>query len=217
MLSANAPSTPAGTEKKKLRFLCLHGHRANATVMKFQLMGLQMAMPDAEMVIVNGSAVATEDPTEDILSFFGRENGPYYEWDYETSWDYMKAVVQEKGPFDGVIGFSQGAAIASALTARVLEECRTGEADAAHSLMWRGVVLVGGVEIPELESVQMQSVHVHGEQDPYAPRSRLLLQCYERGGEKLSFFTHKGGHAFPGPPKAPIYAGIARAIREMFE
>ncbi|KAJ3400822.1 hypothetical protein HDU80_006580 [Chytriomyces hyalinus] len=211
MLSANAPSQSG---KQKLRFLCLHGHRANATVMKFQLMGLQMAMPDAEMVTVNGSAVATEDPTEDILSFFGRENGPYYEWDHETSWDYIKSIVQEKGPFDGVIGFSQGAAIATALTARALDECRTGEVD---SLMWRGVVLVGGVEIPELESVQMSSVHVHGEQDPYAPRSRLLLQCYERGGEKLSLFTHKGGHAFPGPPKAPIYAGIARAIREMFE
>ncbi|KAJ3233348.1 hypothetical protein HDU81_002329 [Chytriomyces hyalinus] len=174
-----------------------------------------MAMPDAEMIIVNGSAVATQDPTEDILSFFGRENGPYYEWDSETSWDYVKAIVEEKGPFDGVIGFSQGAAIATVLTAKALDECR--RKDAPRSLMWRGLVLVGGVEVPDLESVQMQSVHVHGEQDPFAPRSRLLLQSYERGGEKLTIFTHKGGHAFPGPPKAPIYSDIARAIREMFE
>jgi hypothetical protein len=110
--------TPVTSDRKK--WLAIHGFRTNPIVMEHQLGELVKLLGDIELVCVQAPHAARG------LCPDGIEDG--YEWwsaDRDTSYvngwignvglgeslQYMESVTEGKG-FDGVIGFSQGAAIA---------------------------------------------------------------------------------------------------------
>ncbi|CAI7794265.1 unnamed protein product [Closterium sp. NIES-53] len=65
-------------------------------------------------------------------------DGQVYGW--ATSLSHLRKVVSELGPFDGVLGFSQGAAVAAAVAALASKE-----REEAHALFsWKEVTVVGG-------------------------------------------------------------------------
>ncbi len=56
------------------------------------------------------------------------------EWQYSQqtagwneSWEHLQHILQTQGPFDGVLGFSQGAAVAAVLCAQQVEALLRGE------------------------------------------------------------------------------------------
>jgi hypothetical protein len=74
---------------------------------------------------------------------------PYFVWNryyapYEVSkvHDYVRAVQAHQGPYDGVIGFSEGAALAAAL---LLEDASSS--DRRHTPMFRFAVFVNAVNL----------------------------------------------------------------------
>lgn len=120
-------------------------------------------------------------------------------WQYETqtegwgtSWEYLQKVFHELGPFDGVLGFSQGAAVAAAL-------CQL-----RASVHFRFAVLCSGYRPPflfaEAGTISCPSLHIYGDQD---------RQIHDRTSEQLAdlfcddertVVKHGCGHIIPTQP-----------------
>ncbi|KAJ9458496.1 PKTS1 [Diplonema papillatum] len=126
------PDGTAPADVKK-RVLCLHGWRDSRALLLAQLKPLlgRFARDGVQLVLVNAPHKATGTGHPDIPA-----DEELFEWwhcplkrrdavlHYEDAWDgdvcvgreesveYVRALAEQHGPFDGVIGFSQGAAMA---------------------------------------------------------------------------------------------------------
>ena len=120
----------ASTEAhRRLRILCLHGYRSSAEVMELQLRPYAEALGGAaELVFVDAPLRATgpNDPTipKEVPTFewYGEPGASFEEgWKREPQAAALDEALREiaaSGPYDGVIGFSQGGAVASLVDAR---------------------------------------------------------------------------------------------------
>ena len=155
--------------------------------------------------------------------------GPFHEWwdaneteDGEQEYAglpeavaHVQAHIAEFGPYDLIIGFSQGAMLATILTS-LLEKpdhVRRPPFDAVDGVAlepWKMVVLVGGMEprdhrLAELlsgETLRTPSVHMRGEKDKlFEPGGRLLSRYSDADGQRLDI-VHAGGHTFPREKEA---------------
>lgn len=162
----------------KVKILCLHGFTSSAARLARQLAPVVSASApwasfhfvDAPFAVEPGYAWwRAQDRT-------GPE-GEYAEYEgWPTSRSYLHDVLREQGPFDGVLGFSQGAVVTSLLC--LMPEFRD---------RFDFGVLVGGFKArdPELrknyaegnEGFKRSSLHVWGTQDDIVP---------PRASEKLS-------------------------------
>lgn len=101
----------------KLKVLCLHGFYNNSSVMKYQMAYYEYIFGDfIEFHYLNAPYDASAIFDEQIKKKFG---GPFFAWvkkDTEKhnfdglteSCEYVKEYWATHGPFDGLIGFSQG-------------------------------------------------------------------------------------------------------------
>ncbi|KAG9239334.1 serine hydrolase FSH [Amylocarpus encephaloides] len=104
-----------------MRFLCLHGHGTNSRILETQLELLRATLPCSwEFEFLDGEFDAA--PAPGVKAIFP---GPYLCYhgepipkDVQHAHNLVLDVIREEGPFDGVIGFSQGAALAAAFIAR---------------------------------------------------------------------------------------------------
>ncbi|KAL2760691.1 hypothetical protein ACRALDRAFT_1066831 [Sodiomyces alcalophilus JCM 7366] len=98
-----------------MRLLCLHGVGSSGSICESQFQPfVKAADPSYEFVFVNGPVTSIRGP-----GMGGEYDGPFYSHTtgYTTgemveALDHLEAVMEEMGPFDGVVGFSQGAALA---------------------------------------------------------------------------------------------------------
>ncbi|KAF7112718.1 hypothetical protein RHSIM_RhsimUnG0200500 [Rhododendron simsii] len=108
---------------KKPRFLCLHGLRMSAGVLQTQLIKRwpEALLGKLDLVFPNGPYLAQRK--SDIEDFY---DPPFYEWfqysqDYQEVFNfdncvaYIEDYMIKHGPFDGLMGFSQGAVISATL------------------------------------------------------------------------------------------------------
>eukprot|EP01062_Namystynia_karyoxenos_P055278 TRINITY_DN46046_c0_g1_i1.p2 TRINITY_DN46046_c0_g1~~TRINITY_DN46046_c0_g1_i1.p2 ORF type:complete len:245 (+),score=70.71 TRINITY_DN46046_c0_g1_i1:62-736(+) len=210
---------PAG---RRPRVLCLHGNGTSASIMRVQLGHLQRTGA-GELTCIDGPTECP--PAPGITPHF--PEGPYYRFceraEGEGTWykpdsvarglAHVRAKWAELGPFDALLGFSQGANVAAMLAAEhagghalpglrcvvLLCGCEGG---------WRAAVGGGFAERP----VPLPSLHLAGEQDSLRPLSdRLLLMFTESGREQR---THSAGHRpFPGAAaEAREHAGAVGAF-----
>ncbi|OVA15257.1 Serine hydrolase FSH [Macleaya cordata] len=108
---------------RKPRFLCLHGYRTSGEIFKKQVV---RRWPDS--VLQNMDLVFVDAPfpalgKSDVEGYF---DPPYYEWfqfdeafmeyrNFNECLDYIQDCMLNHGPFDGLMGFSQGAILSAAL------------------------------------------------------------------------------------------------------
>lgn len=213
--------------KKQLRILCLHSWRTSGAIFKeqFERAKLLPAIDDlVELVFVDAPNLASGRPPSDVAANF--PSRPYYEWfttqgaednlkDFvltynglEASEEFVQKVIQEQGPFDGLIGFSQGAVMAAAMAAMqragtVLQGapplrfiCLFGAAFSDHPRHLEAFVK-GRVEIP--------TVHVIGHKDFIRKHSVNLVRQF---ASPVVIF-HPRGHVIPhleGPQLAVLRA-----------
>ncbi|KAL8170783.1 hypothetical protein V2J09_022587 [Rumex salicifolius] len=156
---SHASCNPGLTPSRKLRILCLHGFRQNASSFKGRTASLAKKLKSiAELVFVNAPyelpfvyqpirkdnepCLPKQDPPPlkscnkkyawlVADSFHSRSQE---EWDktdmafdalqyrqqtegFEESLSYLKSVFSQQGPFDGILGFSQGAAMTALICA----------------------------------------------------------------------------------------------------
>lgn len=99
---------------RKLRILCLHGYHGTAEILRLQMQRLIAATESiADHICVDAPSLRERDfgwwhAVED------RETGVEYKgWPRTREW--IRTVFERDGHFDGVFGFSQGAALAGLL------------------------------------------------------------------------------------------------------
>lgn len=171
-----------------LRVLCLHGYHGSGSILRDQMASLVAALPsDIELVYVNAPSLATGD--------FGWWHEAFDGWERTRDWavDLVRA-----GPrFDGIFGFSQGAALAGLLTA--LQETGT----APPEFKFGFAIMVGGFtsDLPKhaqlfRRKLTTPSVHVVGRRDVIVPR-KDSLRLADRFANPL-ILEHPGGHIVPG-------------------
>jgi predicted esterase len=97
-----------------MRILCLHGGGLNAKVMEMQMSGIIEALdPSYEFVFIDGEIERGPSPGVPAGT-----PGPFFSYHEGLEADGVRAacdlidiVLEEEGPFDGFVGFSQGAAV----------------------------------------------------------------------------------------------------------
>ncbi|KAL6473311.1 hypothetical protein MHYP_G00194990 [Metynnis hypsauchen] len=114
----------------------------------------------------------------------------------EESLDTVRAAVKDMGPFDGILGFSQGAALVAMV-------CALQEQQLEPAFNFRFAILVAGFRSAcaqhqhfyEDLHITLPSLHVFGHEDKVIPErmSRDLLPLFP-GAHIL---THPGGHFVP--------------------
>ncbi|KAK7925745.1 hypothetical protein WMY93_008055 [Mugilogobius chulae] len=107
----------------------------------------------------------------------------------------VREAVKTLGPFDGILGFSQGAAFVAML-------CSLQEQNLEPDFHFRFAVLVAGFrsactehELFYKSSLQIPSLHVFGQEDKVIPdhMSKDLLPVFK----DPQILTHPGGHFIP--------------------
>ncbi|CAM6127963.1 unnamed protein product [Calypogeia fissa] len=127
------------SSRRKLRVLGLHGWRTRGEILGKYLCRWSPSIHD----LVEFTFPNAPTPAKGKSAVEGIYEGPYFEWmqfnddrsefyGYEESIAFLVDYMEKNGPFDGLIGFSQGATICGALTAvqeRVSIHPETGDKD----------------------------------------------------------------------------------------
>ena len=212
------------------RLLCLHGFQTSARILEAQL-GRAGWGRLAECRCLDAPHPSGEAPAEVLRAFPGL--GPHREWwnaerlpggdgyDYRGVDASMAAVVAalrraaSRGePFDGLLGFSQGAGLAH--VAMCLQGAGGQVADLDIPPL-RFAVLIGGFSSRHgghralLERCRVgaqppwpgyRSVHIWGQRDPAKIGARRLAQTFPEAQALL--LEHPGGHVVPALDAADV-------------
>ncbi|KAF1871413.1 hypothetical protein Lal_00020206 [Lupinus albus] len=107
---------------RKPRFLCLHGFRTSAEIHRKQMQKWPQSLLDnLDLVYVDAPF-----PCQGKSAVEGLFDPPYYEWfqynnefteykNLDECLEYIEECMIKYGPFDGLLGFSQGGILAAAL------------------------------------------------------------------------------------------------------
>jgi len=170
-----------------LRVLCLHGYHGSGAILRDQMQPLTSALPsNIEFVYVDAPSLATGD--------FGWWHEGFDGWERTRDWAIDLVCA---GPrFDGLFGFSQGAALTGLLTA--LQQSGSAPPDFQFGF----AVMVGGFTSDRPQHANLlrhklatPSVHVIGRSDVIVPRGDSL-RLADRFADPL-IIEHPGGHIVP--------------------
>ncbi|KAJ1916827.1 hypothetical protein H4219_003560 [Mycoemilia scoparia] len=131
----------------------------------------------------------------------------------EDSIEYVKSIIKEQGPFVGVMGFSQGAALGAIMCALFSSpnlELKDGlgyNGDGVNNFKFG--VFFGGYRTEDKGGIwshifdnpcDVPSLHVYGSSDTTVSpqRSQTLIKCFKNP----TVFEHPGAHFIPITPAA---------------
>ncbi|XP_072953346.1 LOW QUALITY PROTEIN: uncharacterized protein [Typha angustifolia] len=189
--------------RRRPRFLCLHGFRASGEIMRTGVVGAWPAdvIARLDLVFADGSF-----PAEGKSSLEGIFPPPYFEW-YQRDTDmnyrnidkcleYIEELMIKDGPFDGLIGFSQGAMLSAALPGLQA----TGMALTRVPKVKYVVIMSGGIFLPPevvekayAPKIECPSLHIIGEKDPLREDGEILVKSFV----DPFIIRHSEGHIVP--------------------
>jgi hypothetical protein len=120
--------------------------------------------------------------------------------------ELILSAVEDDGPFDGVIGFSQGAAIAASV---IIHHAETHPLEPQYSLFKCAIFVCGGLP-PNYEGTRLLSpqddgqvikiptAHIVGKKDSLYPDCMALHGLCEKSNSLL--YDHGQGHEIPRDP-----------------
>ncbi|XP_062519324.1 esterase OVCA2-like [Corticium candelabrum] len=189
---------------RKLRILCLHGYRQSEAIFREKTGSLRKGLRKLvdPVYITAPNRVKSES-----------EGEPHYGWWFSSPDDSFDAsetsdvdngldksltlirdTLRAEGPFDGLLGFSQGGACASIISA--LRENEPSEFDFKFVILVSAFVSRCTKHLKYYKSrIQCPSLHVFGSSDRVIPRewSESLVSQYEQS----VVLCHAGGHYVP--------------------
>ena len=198
---------------RKPRILCLHGFRTSGEILSRQMSSFTYHC-GIECHFIDGPFIATGPPDRGIQTFY--PNTKYYEWG-STASALAESVLmiitylKQHGPFDGILGFSQGAAMATRVAHACLQHPQDQDQDDSDSRfgssakLFHFVILIGGVPPIELQTnssfqkLRDPNLHIYGTTDHVAERSiRLYEDFYDEvePGSK-TILKHSEDHRIP--------------------
>ncbi|KAI7880329.1 hypothetical protein K492DRAFT_162769 [Lichtheimia hyalospora FSU 10163] len=213
---------------KKLRILCLHGMGQNAVLFSKKSAALFRGTDNwIEKVYVNAPHAVLDPEYPSIGERHSRsdqgvsdEMRPYCWWFHDSyvpltadgyfhgfkeTLTYIASILSEKGPFDGIFGFSQGACLA-AILAHVLENPSSSLSASLDHPPLKFVIFSGGF-IPTQKATRKQlftslttplitpSLHLIGQVDTIIAPERM--EALSRAFIKPFVYRHPGGHFVP--------------------
>ncbi|GAX72970.1 hypothetical protein CEUSTIGMA_g424.t1 [Chlamydomonas eustigma] len=195
---------------RKLRVLALHSFRTSSKIFQAQFIRAKLGLATedlVEVVYIDAPHPASGLIPRDVEHFF---KGPYYEWfTVETMGDklqfdedklaasthYISKALKEKGPFDGIVAFSQGACLASSLVAMQ-----------SHGVVMQDIprlkfcILFGGFKSRHpvhkafmATKIKVPSLHVIGDRDDIKEDCLELADAFESS----ITLSHPKGHVIP--------------------
>ncbi len=198
----------------KLRILALHGYHGSAAILQSQLRPLaEASSPLADFVYVDAPSLANGDFGWWHAS--GKEGSIRYQG-WSRTRDWLKQLCATKGPFDGVFGFSQGAALTALLVGLCAAEPRRPEAQ----LHFDFAMLVGGFasgdarHAPLYEALrghELPTLHLIGRSDSIVSSTRS--HALARRFESPLILEHDGGHVIAATP--PIRRDVHAFLERM--
>jgi len=186
----------------KLRVLCLHGYRGAGKILRSQMEPLTEDLESAvDFVYVDAPSLSTGD--------FGWWHRNFRGW--ERTRDWAVSLFRQEPHFDGVFGFSQGAALTSLLVGMRAVD---GHVSERRPLSFDFAMMVGGFRSDSpahaylyaaTESYELPSLHIYGRSDQVVPieDSRILAAQFA----SPVVLEHQGGHVIAGTPA--IRQGVA--------
>ena len=187
--------------KRKLKILVLHSFRQSASRLRSRMRAIEAELEDiAELEFVEAPHPYEPDAEESTLltEDFGdvpdfRHQRCWWNADAEGSYqgceDSLRSVAAHF-PVDGILGFSQGAALTGLLAALHAEQLRFAiciSGFPARSEAHAAFMAPQGIDLP--------SLHIYGEQDVLMDHERTLALagCFV----EPQIVSHEGGHFFP--------------------
>jgi predicted esterase len=205
----------SNAKKPKLKILMIHGYRQNESAFRERTGGLRKSLKNYVDFVFCESPLEVpkfscqlEDETKenDKGWWFSASDSSYNALDktdvdlgFEQSLEYLNSVFESQGPFDAILGFSQGGCLASIL-------CRLSETQSEkyESIRFKFAIIVAGFRsnqsLHDLYydlsiKVKMPTLHIYGETDKVIPieMSEELTNYFE----DAKIFKHAGGHLLP--------------------
>ncbi|XP_022131300.1 dihydrofolate reductase-like [Momordica charantia] len=189
--------------QRKPRFLCLHGFRTSGQILKKQV----GKWPSSVLDNFDLHFLDAPFPAEGKSDVEGIFDPPYFEWfqfsadmmeyqNFDECLSFIEDYMLKHGPFDGFLGFSQGAILSAALPG--LQEKGIALTKVPKI---KFVVIVSGAKFrsPSLAekayspSIGCPSLHFLGDEDFLMPHGLKLLESYI---EPL-VINHPKGHTVP--------------------
>eukprot|EP00262_Sarcandra_glabra_P020764 TRINITY_DN8420_c0_g1_i1.p1 TRINITY_DN8420_c0_g1~~TRINITY_DN8420_c0_g1_i1.p1 ORF type:complete len:273 (+),score=20.56 TRINITY_DN8420_c0_g1_i1:120-821(+) len=190
-------------EMKKPRFLCLHGFRTSADILMKQV----GKWPDSvlgKLDLVFADAPFPAEGKSDVEGIFPP---PYYEWfqfdkefreyrNFNECLSYIENFMIDHGPFDGLLGFSQGAILSAALPGFQAKGSALTKVPKIKCL-----IIIGGAKFKSptmaekayLSLNEIPSLHFLGETDFLKPYGIELLESFV----DPVVIHHPKGHTVP--------------------
>ncbi|KAL9618084.1 MAG: hypothetical protein Q9160_007154 [Pyrenula sp. 1 TL-2023] len=213
-----------------MHFLCLHGKGTNSKVFEIQTAALRYALGDHHTYdFAEGVISAPINP--EARDYFPADDAYFQYFSEDDPAGCLKAVhdldnfIAAEGPFDGVIAFSQGAAVASTL---MLDRLRRDRARELVDPVFKCAIFIGAAipcdpaELAEQgiirplsseadgEVIEIPTTHIWGQQEwsPLPPRMAMLCR-----GEQRNVYTHEGGHVIPGTQMGDALTECVRVMK----
>lgn len=193
----------AQEEKKKMKILCLHGFRTSGSFLKKQISKWDPSIfAHFDMDFPDGLFPA--GGKSDIEGIFPP---PYFEWfqfekdfteytNLEECVKYLCEYIMSKGPFDGLLGFSQGAT----LSALLLGYQAQGKVLKDHPPLKFFISISGSkfrtpdiCDVAYKDPIKAKSVHFIGDKDWLKLPSQDLATAFDNP----LIIRHPQGHTVP--------------------
>ncbi|KAJ5794583.1 DUF341 domain protein [Penicillium paradoxum] len=216
-----------------MRILCLHGMGTNSQIFEAQTALLRASViaelnTECEFVFVDGE-IETE-PRNGVEKYYDGPFLSYYDWDSATSlrnaYQLIDELIDEQGPFDGIMGFSQGGSLA---TSFLLYHMATCPSEPVELLFRFAIIICSGNPFDargpktrryhpneDMRRIPIPTAHIVGRKDDEHPRQLLLHRLCDN--RRATVYDHGGGHEIPRHPSAVkgMSDAICRAIDQAY-
>ncbi|OMO73029.1 Serine hydrolase FSH [Corchorus olitorius] len=215
--------------QRKPRILCLHGFRTSAEILK------KMVLQWPETVIEKLDLVFLDAPFPAQGKAPIQDQGfdpPYYEWfqgnqdyseytNFEECLAYLEDYMINNGPFDGFLGFSQGAVLAAALPGMQRDGLALTKVPKIKFLILISGAKFGGSKLGHTKltltafssPLECTSLHFIGEMDIVKLESAILLDSFV----DPFVINHPEGHTIPklDEKSMDVMLGFIERIQEI--
>lgn len=232
------------------KILCLHGFLQNGKVFSEKSSGLRKLLKKANVHLeyIDGPVVlekkdlpfeVEDDKWAEIVDA-GVNRAWFYHDSVSKNLDLTEAIstvvkhIKENGPYDGILGFSQGAAVSTIISNTVQSQSELKgiqdyfkvaievsgysftepKPDSEDSLQITEK-FVDAFTVPTEHSYSTTNIFIYGSNDNSVPgvRSQFLAAMYPE--DKKTIFEHDGGHFVPNKKDflRPVVAEIEKALK----
>ncbi|KAJ8551641.1 hypothetical protein K7X08_021656 [Anisodus acutangulus] len=216
------------TEKKKPRILCLHGFRGSGEILK----KLVFRWPESVTGKLDLVFLDAPCPAQGKSSLEGFFDPPYFEWfqsdkdfteyyKFEECLEYIEDFMSKHGPFDGLLGFSQGSVLGAAIPGMQREGVALTKVPEIKFVIIISGAKFGGPSygVPKLAAnafsspIKCPSLHFLGETDFQKKGGEVLLESFV----DPQVIHHPKGHTIPrlDDSSLEIMLGFIEKIQEL--